>query len=85
MPDTPRYERVRWKDELKHRLKRLEEKIERYGGEEKGSKPLLVAKKFGTVKVERNGATLEGGLLYRILYLYLLVKNLFCFVQQIDI
>ena len=29
MPDTPRYERVRWEDDLKHRLKRLEGKIER--------------------------------------------------------
>jgi len=35
MPDTPRYERVRWEDEFKHRLKRLEEKIKRYGGGKK--------------------------------------------------
>jgi uncharacterized protein YprB with RNaseH-like and TPR domain len=31
MPDSPRYERLRWEDDLKHRLKRLERKIERYG------------------------------------------------------
>jgi hypothetical protein len=29
MPDTPRYEQVRWEDALKHRLNRLEGKITR--------------------------------------------------------
>lgn len=31
MPETPRYERIRWEDDFKHRLRRLEEKIERHG------------------------------------------------------
>lgn len=35
IPDTTRYERVRWEDDLKHRLRRLEEKIRRHGGGEK--------------------------------------------------
>jgi uncharacterized protein YprB with RNaseH-like and TPR domain len=35
MPDTPRYERVRWEDDLKYRLKRLEGKIARYSDKEK--------------------------------------------------